>query len=569
MGEGMMNRHQRRMPARNRQALQDQAFKAAHALHQQGRLAEAEAGYRLILQENPRHVNAVQFMGLLLYDAGHFDQAVALLSIAVELDPSLFTAHANLALAMKALGGYCEAIDSYERALAAGAPAKIWSNVAETLRELGLHAEGVKAAEQAQAGKLSPEDRIESESKLLYIKSYGALSPPDEALGEAVAWYERTWKPCAPQMPVERDPHRRLRIGFVSANLRFHVIAQCIEATLDGFKARDDVETIAYSSTTPEDSTTQRLKGKFDQWRAIRQMSDEAAAEQIRRDKVDILLDLSGRTGGRRLGIFALRPAPIQAGYIGPIATSGMPIDYFIGDSVICPEDTIEKGTEEFFRLPRCYMTYRPLEEAPPVAPPPSGPITFGSFNALAKLSPATINLWSKVLRAIPDSRLLLKANGLQEEPTQRRLLAGFNAEGIDSARIDFLGQTPFRGDHLSTYSRIHIALDPTPFSGGATTQEALWMGVPVVTLAGDRMIGRWSASLLTAAGFPDWVAGTPEGFVNRAHRLAHSDLAPMRMQQREKVAASELCDGAGMAQALADAFRQMWHRYLKHEETT
>jgi protein O-GlcNAc transferase len=290
---------------------------------------------------------------------------------------------------------------------------------------------------------------------------------------------------------------------------------------------------------------------------------------QIRADRIDILVDLAGHTAGNRLGVFARRPAPIQVSYIGYPNTTGLArMDYRITDARADPPSAGDGHyTERLYRLPRCFLAYQPPAESPSVAERPmlaAGPTTFGSFNALPKLSPHALAAWAAILAAVPDARLVLKSAPFADDATRARYRDIFAAHDIAVARVDLLPNIPDRGGHLALYNLVDIALDTFPFNGTTTTCEALWMGVPVIALNGDRHVARTGASLLGAVGLGDLVANSVTDYVALARELAGQPqrVAAVSRSLRERMQGSPLCDARGLARALEAAFRDMWQRW-------
>jgi len=326
---------------------------------------------------------------------------------------------------------------------------------------------------------------------------------------------------------------------------------------------RAQVEVICYAEVQPGDEVTARLRGLADGWVTTVGLSDAALAERIHGDGIDVLVDLAGHTGQNRLGAFTYKPAPIQATYLGYFTTTGLEaMDYWLSDAVLTPLDTVEQATETIWRLPRTCVVYQAPTEAPAVAErPPAGPVTFGSFNDLSKISPEAVSRWSEILRQVPGSRLLLKAKQLADAGECEKWRSRFEAEGIDRARLELRARTASLGEHLGMYGEVDIALDAMPRTGGTTTAEALYMGVPVVSLAGQRFIERLSASMLVSVGLEELVAESEEEYIARAVALAGDDerRRALRSSLRERMLGSPLCDARGLAAALEQAYRQMW----------
>jgi protein O-GlcNAc transferase len=378
------------------------------------------------------------------------------------------------------------------------------------------------------------------------------------AFGDAVA-------PLPPPDAGSRDPHRRLRIGHLSPDFRTHSVAYFMAPIFAAFD-RERFETIGYANVTKPDHVTEHLKSLASAWRDVSALDDAELARLIRADRIDILVELAGFTKDSRLLACAARPAPIQISYLGYPNTTGLPqIDYRITDHQADQGDADDFYTETLIRLPRCFLAFAAPEHAPGVAPPPvlqSGHVTFGSFNNLAKVNGNVIALWAEVLRTVPQTRLLLKASGSGDPTAQQHLRSAFAAAGVEPDRIEFASYAASARAHLEAYREVDVALDTFPYNGTTTTCEALWMGVPVVTLAGERHAARVGASLLGAAGFPAGIAERPADYVTTARLLAEQQqlLAALRANPRADMARSTLCDAAGHARALEEAYRAVWH---------
>jgi predicted O-linked N-acetylglucosamine transferase (SPINDLY family) len=295
-------------------------------------------------------------------------------------------------------------------------------------------------------------------------------------------------------------------------------------------------------------------------------MSAHELADAIRRDRIDILVDLTGHTGGNRLATLALRPAPVQVTYMGYPNTTGLSaIDYRIVDVVTDPAPLADRlATEKLARLDPCFLCYAPPAQAPAVAPPPcarAGHVTFGSFNTHAKTSPPCAEAWARILEGVPGSRLLLKNWALADSSIVDRTRRLFAERGIDPERLDLRGETESKGEHLRTYAEVDVALDPFPYNGTTTTMEAMWMGVPVITLRGETHVARVGASLLTAVGEHDHVAGTIDEYARAAIEMAGDAvrLGSTRAARRDRVRSSPLCDGPGFTLKIESLYRRFW----------
>jgi predicted O-linked N-acetylglucosamine transferase (SPINDLY family) len=380
-------------------------------------------------------------------------------------------------------------------------------------------------------------------------------------------WAERHAAPLAAEArPYANDPapDRPLRVGYVSPDLREHPVASFLTPVL-AHHDRSRFHVTCYADVARPDGVTRHLQTLADAWRDLPGRSDAQVADLIQADSTDILVDLAGHTACNRLLVFARKPAPVQVTHFGYPNTTGLStMDYRISDRYADPPGRTEAyHTEELVRLPEVAWCYRPLA-APEVTPLPAraaGHVTFGSLNNLAKITPQAIALWSELLRAVPGSRLvLLTGAGSQAD---QRLHDLFGQHGIDRARLELLGRRP-RDRYLALYQEMDIALDPFPYNGGVTTCDALWMGVPVVTLAGESYVSRQGVALLSNLGLDDWVAGAPDAYVDIATRWAHDveGLGRLRAGLRERMTNSPLTDGLRFTRFLAEAYRWMWQRW-------
>lgn len=362
---------------------------------------------------------------------------------------------------------------------------------------------------------------------------------------------------------------RRLRIGYLSKDFARHSVAYFIEPVI----ARHDLnrfEIFCYSNNPKPDMVTERIEELAEHWRDVAFVSDEEVRRQITRDGIDILVDLSGHTGGNRRHLLARMPAPVQVSYLGYPATMAMSaIAYRIVDAITDPPGEADTAhTEALVRLPGCFLTYLPAQDPPAVSLPPAavrGHITFGSFNNPVKINRDVVAVWAKILHAVPRSRLLLKGLAFSVEAASDRFREMFAAQGIAAERLALIAWHPEVKGHLELYSQIDIALDPFPYNGTTTTCEALWMGVPVLTLAGDRHSARVGASLLTAVGLSEFVSSSRDDYVACAARLAADParLAALRAGLRERMQSSPLLDAEGFTRKLEAAYDTIWQSWL------
>ncbi len=405
---------------------------------------------------------------------------------------------------------------------------------------------------------------------LLLDSQYDPQMSDEDLTRQAAAWGRDQVRrvPAHPLKPRNRDAERVLKIGYVSADLYRHPVGWLGGGPIMGHD-RGHVHVTLYANQTCADPLTESLRQSADVWTPVMGMDDPTLADRIAADGIDILVDLSGHTSGNRLGAFARRPAPVQASWLGYFATTGLPtIDYVLLDDCHVADGCEAHFVEEVVRLPGCRFCYTPDPDMLGISADANlsdRPITFGSFNNAAKLNDPVIALWAEVLKATPESQLLLKWRSFADPGLQARIRETFAGHGIARDRITFEGLT----DHphmLNRYRDIDVALDPFPFTGGLTTCEALFMGVPVVTLPGRRCVSRQSHSILTAVGHPEWSAATPGEYVAAASRLAgQARQDPSRRSAlRESVLASPLCDPRAFAEKLEQFYRRAWRRYLE-----
>ncbi len=498
-------------------------------LEKQGRLAEAVACYQRALALKPDMPEAHSNIGNFLKDQARLDEAIVAYRRAIELDPNFADAHNNLGNALKDQGKLDEAMASYRRAL-----------------------------------ELKP-DFADAHSNLIFAMHYRPGTTAAElkaAHAEFGRRHASKWQPH----DNDRDPTRCLRLGFVSPDFCQHPVGYFLIRGLENLD-RQQAEIFCYNDRLPKDSMTARFQAASSHWRDVFGQSDDQLAAQIRDDRIDILFDLAGHTARNRILMFTRKPAPLQISWIGYEGTTGIAaIDYLLADRYMVPDGAESNYCESVLRLPDCYLSYDPSTEAPQVAALPaltSGRVTFGSFNNLAKVSPAVVAIWAKILRQVGGSRLMLKYRGMEDASLSRRYRELFAAEGIAPEQLILEGWSPL-GEMLAAHGRIDIALDPFPFAGGVTTCNALWMGVPVVTWPGETFASRHALSYLSNVGFTETVAENADEYVAIAVRLAGnlSHLAEIRSMLRATVAASPLCNGRRFAESFMQLLRETWQRH-------
>jgi predicted O-linked N-acetylglucosamine transferase (SPINDLY family) len=534
-------------------------LQAAFQLHKSGYLAEAEEKYRLLLASAPEHPRLLHFLGLVRHQRGDFIEAVRLIKDAISLVPTVPNWHANLGAALMASGEYPAAATAFRNAIRLDPThGNAINNLGVVLKSLGELEEAIATLKTAI--HLNPENRIAHSNYLFSITAHELLSPTD-TLAEYRAWdlaHGRRESSFAVEL---WEPKDKLRIGYVSCDLYAHPVSAFITPLLRNHDP-SRVEIYCYADVLNPDATTENVKKLVPNWRDIRRLSDQEAAEIVHRDRIDLLVDLGGHTAYNRLGVFAYRPAPVQATYLGYFGPTGMEaIDYWISDNELHPPHTEERTVETIYRLPRCWVAYEP----PLVAPSPNqrmlgSPLTFASFNDATKLNEAVLRVWAAILGQCPRSRLHLQAKQFASSSICERIRRQLRDLGIGEHRVGFAGHGSLE-DYFQRYHQVDIVLDPFPRTGGTTVADALWMGVPVVTLRGSRYASRIASSKLRGIGLGDWSAQSSEEYIATALQLARAPLlrAELRHTLRDHMRSSSLCDGHSLARAMEEAYFQMW----------
>ena len=566
---------------------------------------EAKACCQEALRRKPCSPEAHNNLGNIFRIQHNLAEARACFARALEADPGYFEAHLNL-------GGVLRELDLLEEAIASCREAlRSKPGSAEALTQLGIAFRDQGRLEEAQnffceaircrpdlaepyvnlGGVLKDQGRLEeaialclkgqalnakTSSNLFYYLHYDTLCPPEQIFQEHRRWgQEHTRELTAPFEPHanDRTPDRRLRIGYVSGDFRTHSVAFFFEPIVSSHD-RKEFEVYCYSNVAKPDAVTRRFREFAHGWREILGLTDTQIVELVRQDQIDILVDLAGHTAGNRLLVFARKPAPVQVTYLGYPDTTGLEaIDYRLTDAWADPVGQTEHlHTEELVRLPGSFLCYRSWVDAPAVADLPAlqaGTVTFGSLNHLAKLTPRMVAAWSALLHQLPGSQLILKSAPLFDESTRRLVWERFQAYGLAEDRIRLYGPL-MPEQHLQLYNQVDIALDTFPYHGTATTCEALWMGVPVVVLAGATHVSRVGVSLLASLGLADWIADSADGYVELAARMARDldGLAQLRASLRQRMAGSPLSDAAGFTRHLEETYRWMWRRWCLSQET-
>ena len=504
----------------------------ARALEAAQRDAEAVLCYRQVVRLNPKSGEAHRELGNAIRSrpGTTADEPIACYREAIRLDPSDAEAYRMLGLTLKDTGLMDEAIDSLRRAC-----------------------------------ELRP-DSSEYRSSLLYCLHFHAGYDSRALAREHDEWHKRHAAPLASLIRPhtnEPNPHRRLRVGYVSRHLRHHPVGRFMLPILEAHD-HQQFEIVCFTSHQHADDVTARLRGHADLWHDMDDLTDDELAELIRHDRIDILVDLDVHMIKNRMLTFARKPAPVQVTYLAYCSTTGLKtIDYRLTDPYLDPLDRSAEFVEEAIRLPETYWCYEPIPNLPVAGPSPasnSGKITFGCLNNFWKASPAALEAWRELLKRVPQSRLMLHARPGLHCNRVREFLA---EQSIDPDRLEFVGTlSPLR--YFQQYQKIDIALDPFPYPGGTTTCDALWMGVPVVSLAGAGPVNRAGVSILSNVGLRDLVAQTPQEYVAIASRLAGDSfrLQELRRELQTRMLKSPLTDGPRFTRYLERAYRGMWQRW-------
>jgi predicted O-linked N-acetylglucosamine transferase (SPINDLY family) len=556
----------RRAIAANPQFL-DAHNNLGNALSDLERPSEAIASFQFVLQHDPKHAAAHCNLGNAYRAQGRFREAVDCYHAALASQPEFAEAHYNLAYALQEQGLFSEGVASLRRAVQIRPDYhEAHNNLGVALRDQGLIAEAIEAFQDALRNRPG---HVAAHSNLVFTMQYRNRVTLAE-LAAAHREFDRqhaamlTEDMATSQRAVPHSHTRggRLRLGFVSADLRRHPVAFFLAPVLENL-AGQDCEVTCYCDNRRQDTWTERIRSAAGVWRQVDRLSNDQLAEQIRSDRIEILFDLAGHTAHNRLLVFARRPAPVQIAWVGYPGTTGLTaMDYILADQYVIPVEAECHYRERVLRMPLVYSCYAPPGDAPAVSPLPAlrnGYVTFGSFNNPAKIGPELIEVWARILHKVPMARLLLRYGNRYTRETAARYRASFAALGISPQRIELSGERA-RKNLLEEYQRVDIALDPFPYSGATTTCEALWMGVPVITCLGATFASRQSFSFLSAAVLLELITADLDEYVARAAGLASDlgHLAGLRSQLRSRMAASPLCDGKRFAADFLETLRQV-----------
>lgn len=558
----------RRRAAQLKHNLAEAHNKHGVALLESGQFDGAVANFRSALQHKPDYARAYNNLGLALFKCGKFDDALDSYRRALQLNPDSAAVHSNLGSALRDLGHADDAVHICRRALEIN-PTYVEAhvNLGNALQDQGKLDDA--AASYRRALQIKP-DCVDARSNLLFCLSNSEEVGVQTLFVEHCRFgehFEASLRATWPRHTNSKVPERILQVGIVSGDFRNHAIAYFFELVLAHLSLYSQLSLHGYYNHDSEDSVTHRLRNYLTHWHPIANLADDVLAQKIREDGIDILIDLSGHTAKNRLLTFARKPAPIQASWMGYPGTTGLTaIDYYLADRFLLPPGQFDgQFTEKLVYLP-ANAPFLPFKSAAPLNALPAlnnGHMTFGSFNRSSKISRSVIILWSQLLRALPNSRMLL--GGMPEKEVYASLIDWFGQEGIARERLDFHARSSMER-YLELHQQVDVCLDTFPYNGGTTTLHALWMGVPTLTLAGHKVAGRQGASLLGHVGLESFIAHDAADFVQKGVSWA-GDLAALsaiRTGMRERFAKSAMGQPSAVAAGLERALRVMWRRWCE-----
>jgi len=528
---------------------------------------EAESLFRKALSLSPNVAEIHNSLGHVLNLLHNLPESEEHCRIAIKLNPKLADAHFNLGMLLAATYKLCDAERSFLQALQLNPQHLLAENaLAGILSRQG----DIQRAEQHYRNAISTNNSAIAYSNLLLGLHYRIHNDRDSIFKEHLLCCTKFGtKNTIQHKSTDEKLDKILRIGYVSGNFRTHSVAYYLDAIFQ-YTNPDSVEIYCYSDSNRHDAYTDFFQEHAAQWRQIFSSSNTEVAKQIKNDKIDILVDLAGHTdkGYYRLSLFAMKPAPIQVTYLGYPDTTGLDtMDYRLTDRIADPSGSEKWHSESLLYLETGFLCYTPPRDAPAVAHLPAKKnnfITFGSFNSLVKISPETLETWIKILQHVPNSRLLIKSESFSDKEIIDRYRSHLLKNSIDTSRFDLIGWTANTTDHLNLYGNVDIGLDTFPYNGTTTTCEALWMGVPVITLVGNMHCSRVGTSLLTTSGLPQLIASDINEYIDKAVGLACNiqELKRLRESLRDKVANSPLHNGEHFTRQLEACYRDMWYNW-------
>lgn len=531
----------------------------------------AEDCYRKAIEVNPRNFRALYLQGILCSQAGSNDKAIEFLKLALKVNPNYSMAYNDIGVVYQSMGNVKEAMINYGKAL------ELNKDFHEAKNNLGVAYQAKGEPEKAreyfrQALAVNPL-YMDASANLIF-----ALDMAEDQTVESLIEARKKWAATfeAPLIPKQKphlnvnlDPKRKLKIGYCSGDFRLHSASFCFGTMITNFD-RENFEVYAYANLqVAPDARTEIFKKSVTGWRDIFNVPDDQVAAMIRKDDIDILVDLSGYSSGTRLQVFALKPGKIQCCGWGYATSTGMKsVDHFLADDVIVPPEEKHLYVENVVYMPNVINYYPHANVVPDVAPLPAlrtGIFTFGSFNRVAKISDSAFKLWSEVLHAVPNSRLLVKINEADPNATKDRIVQILTGHGVDPKRLWFAGKTSLN-EHLKTFGDVDTQLDPFPHTGGLTTCDGIICGVPTLTYKHPTIVGRLTASMMHTVGLDDFIAETKEDYVRIAVEKSKDleGLARVRASLRERFEKSPLGDSVGYCRAVENLYRKMWEDYVQ-----
>ncbi len=545
-----------------------------NALWEQGRFVEAEDSYRRALEINPNDAKAHCNLGNTINDQGRLMEAETSYRRALEINPNYADAYNSMGSTLKGQGRLTEAEACYRRALEINPNySDAYNNLGGTLKDQGRLTEA--EASYRRALEINPQHAV-AHSNLIFTLNYSPGNHISYCLEEAYRYGQLVNRKVGTRFTAWQCVPRpeRLRVGLVSGDLLNHPVGYFLENVLAHIDSTR-IELIAYSTSSKEDELTARIKPCFYAWKSLVGRSDKAAASLIHEDGVHLLIDLSGHTAKNRLPVFAWKPAPVQASWLGYSGTTGVSqIDYFLGDPFVAPKEEDSHFTERIWRLPESYLCFTPPSVPVEIGTLPAlttGRITFGCFNNLTKMGDDVVTLWSRVLNTIIGSKLFLRTRYLNDLVVLKNTIKRFAAHGIASDRLILEGKLSTRAEMFEAYNRVDIALDPFPYSGTTTSVEGLWMGVPVITRRGDRFLSHIGESIASNAGLVDWIAKNDDDYVAKSvmHTTDLERLSTIRAHLRQQVLVSPLFDASRFARHFEAALWGMWEKSQNDQRIT
>ncbi len=549
----------------------DNFFRLGSALFGARKFGEAALALQHAVLLAPERTEFFNELGCAYKAMGLLKMAVQYFQNALKLDPQQINPLINLGAISYQQLEISVAIRLFERALKIDPDhPRVHNNLGEIYLSLGEHEQALTHYEHSLPNHPKP---ATVESNIVAVRIYCDEGGPQAILDASKKFDALCVHQPATTYNNRCEPERALRIGYMSPDFRHHAVAQCILPVLEAHNS-DLFEVYGYSNVQQPDRVTHEIEKRCHRWRQVNTLNNEPLAKLILKDKIDILVDLAGHTDRSRLTAFAHKPAPIQISWLGLNATTGLrEMDYLLTDAIACPVEEEGFLTETPLRLPNGFYCYRPFEgtDGGETTPPliEHDGIIFGSFNKTAKVSSTTLKLWSEVLKSVPDSRLVFKGKSLNSESTKKGFLDRCHQHGLPVERLGFLPFDKTPETYMSDYRRIDIHLDTTPCNGNFTTCDALWMGVPVISLSSPGLAARTGASILTQLGLEKWIAETPEQYVEIAKTVAadKKELDVQRNELRARVKSSLLYDDSGFTLHLEAAYRQVWKAWCSGQK--